>query len=59
MLGVGEASEVVHPGRLAELGGLLPDPWVDGHADQHDDYAAHTISIALQVISGRRLERAG
>jgi hypothetical protein len=50
VLGVGEAIEVVHPGRLAELDGLLPDTWVD-------DHDAHTISISLQIISGRRLER--
>lgn len=58
VLGIGEASEIVHPGRLVELADLLPDPWVDGHPD-HAARAAHTITIALQVISGRRLERAG
>jgi len=52
VLGVGEANEVVHPDRLAELADLLSDPWVD-------DHDAHTISISLQIISGRRLERAG
>jgi nitroimidazol reductase NimA-like FMN-containing flavoprotein (pyridoxamine 5'-phosphate oxidase superfamily) len=50
VLGVGEANEVVHPGRLAELAELLSDPWVD-------DHDGHTISISLQIISGRRLER--
>jgi nitroimidazol reductase NimA-like FMN-containing flavoprotein (pyridoxamine 5'-phosphate oxidase superfamily) len=50
VLGVGEANEIVHPGRLAELAELLSDPWVD-------DHDAHTISIGLQIISGRRLER--
>ena len=49
VLGVGEANEIVHPDRLAELADLS-DPWVD----EHD---AHTISISLQIISGRRLER--
>jgi uncharacterized protein len=50
VLGVGEANEVVHPDRLAELTDLLADPWVD-------DHDAHTISISLQIVSGRRLER--
>ena len=49
VLGVGEANEGVHPDRLAELADLS-DPWVD-------DHDAHTISISLQIISGRRLER--
>ena len=50
VLGVGEATEVVHPDRLAELADLS-DPWVD-------DHDAHTISVSLQIISGRRLQRA-
>jgi uncharacterized protein len=50
VLGVGEANEVVHPDRLAELADLMADPWVD-------DHDAHTISISLQIVSGRRLER--
>ena len=50
VLGVGEANEVVHPDRLAELADLS-DPWVD-------DHDAHTISVSLQIISGRRLQRA-
>jgi len=50
VLGVGEANEVVHPDRLTELTDLLADPWVD-------DHDAHTISISLQIVSGRRLER--
>lgn len=48
VLGVGEAYEVVHPDRLRELAGRQPDPWVD-------DHDAHTISISLQMLSGRRL----
>jgi nitroimidazol reductase NimA-like FMN-containing flavoprotein (pyridoxamine 5'-phosphate oxidase superfamily) len=48
VLGVGEAYEVVHPGRLAELAGRHTDPWVIGHD-------AHTISVSLQIITGRRL----
>jgi hypothetical protein len=51
VLGVGEAYEVHDPGRLAELSGLLPDPWVAGHD-------AHVISIPLQLVSGRRLRPA-
>ena len=50
VLGVGEAHQIVHPDRLAELAQRQPDPWVD-------DHDAHTISISLQIISGRRLER--
>ena len=50
VLGVGEANEVVHPDRLAELADLLVDPWVENHD-------AHTISISLQVLTGRRLQR--
>ena len=51
VLGVGEAHEIVHPDRLADLAQRQPDPWVD-------DHDAHTISISLQMISGRRLARA-
>jgi nitroimidazol reductase NimA-like FMN-containing flavoprotein (pyridoxamine 5'-phosphate oxidase superfamily) len=50
VLGVGEAYEVVQPDRLAELAERQPDPWVD-------DHDAHTISISLQMLSGRRLVR--
>jgi uncharacterized protein len=49
VLGVGEAYEVVHPGRLTKLAQRQPDPWVA-------DHDAHTISITLQIISGRRLD---
>jgi uncharacterized protein len=48
VLGVGEAYEVVDPARLAELADLQPDPWVR----EHD---AHTLSIPLTIITGRRL----
>jgi nitroimidazol reductase NimA-like FMN-containing flavoprotein (pyridoxamine 5'-phosphate oxidase superfamily) len=51
VLGVGEAYEVVDPVRLAELADRLPPPWVPGH-DQH------TISIPLQRLTGRRIDRA-
>jgi uncharacterized protein len=49
VVGVGEAYEVVQPDRLAELAGRQPDPWVA-------DHDAHTISISLQMLSGRRLQ---
>ena len=48
VLGVGEAYEVVSPARLAELADLQPDPWVR----EHD---AHTLSIPLTIVTGRRL----
>ncbi|MFC4944929.1 pyridoxamine 5'-phosphate oxidase family protein [Pseudonocardia sp. GCM10023141] len=48
VLGVGQAYEVVEPARLAELAELQPDPWAP-------DRTAHTISIPLQMLSGRRL----
>ena len=48
VLGVGEAYEVVNPARLAELADLQPDPWVR----EHD---AHTLSIPLTIVTGRRL----
>ena len=51
VLGVGEAYEVVDPARLAELADRTPPPWVPGH-DQH------TISIPLQRLTGRRVDRA-
>lgn len=50
VLGVGEAYEIVHPDRLAELAERQPEPWVD-------DHNAHTISIGLQMLTGRRLVR--
>ena len=50
VLGVGEAYEVVDPARLAELADRLPPPWVPGQG-------AHTISIPLQRLTGRRLGR--
>jgi nitroimidazol reductase NimA-like FMN-containing flavoprotein (pyridoxamine 5'-phosphate oxidase superfamily) len=48
VLGVGKAYEVVDPARLAALAELHTDPWAPGHT-------AHTISIPLQILSGRRL----
>ncbi|WP_200803929.1 pyridoxamine 5'-phosphate oxidase family protein [Pseudonocardia thermophila] len=48
VFGIGEAYEVVDPVRLKELAELDGDPWVRGHD-------AHTISIPLQLLSGRRL----
>jgi hypothetical protein len=51
VLGIGEAYEVVVPGRLAELAMILPGPWVAGRG-------GHVISIPLQVLSGRRLDPA-
>lgn len=52
VLGVGEAYEVVEPGRLAALRGRLPQPWVPGHTD-------HTICVPLQRLTGRRVVAAG
>ncbi len=48
VLGVGQAYEVRDPDRLSELAATLPDPWVPAHD-------AHTISIPLRQLSGRRL----
>jgi nitroimidazol reductase NimA-like FMN-containing flavoprotein (pyridoxamine 5'-phosphate oxidase superfamily) len=48
VLGIGEAYEIVDPARLARLSGQIPRPWIPGHTE-------HTISIPLQVLSGRRL----
>jgi hypothetical protein len=48
VLGIGEAYEVVDPARLATLARDFPDPWVR-------DPDAHTISIPLQVVTGRRI----
>jgi nitroimidazol reductase NimA-like FMN-containing flavoprotein (pyridoxamine 5'-phosphate oxidase superfamily) len=48
VLGVGEAYEVVDPARLAELADLQPDPWVR-------ERDAHTLSIPLTVVTGRRI----
>jgi len=52
VLGVGEAYEVVDPPRLAELADLQPDPWVR----EHD---AHTLSIPLAILTGRRITTGG
>jgi nitroimidazol reductase NimA-like FMN-containing flavoprotein (pyridoxamine 5'-phosphate oxidase superfamily) len=48
VLGIGEAYEIVDPGRLARLAGQIPRPWIPGDAE-------YTVSIPLQVLSGRRL----
>jgi nitroimidazol reductase NimA-like FMN-containing flavoprotein (pyridoxamine 5'-phosphate oxidase superfamily) len=48
VLGIGEAYEVVDPARLAALARDFHDPWVR-------DHDAHTISIPLQVVTGRRI----
>jgi len=48
VLSIGEAYEVVDPARLAAVARDFPDPWVR-------DHDAHTISIPLQVVTGRRI----
>jgi uncharacterized protein len=48
VLGVGEAYEVTAPTRLAELAERLPIPWAPHRT-------AHTISIPLQKLTGRRV----
>lgn len=48
VLGVGQAYEICDPGRLARLRAIMPPSWVRG-AD------LHTISIPVQVLTGRRL----
>ena len=52
VLGVGEAYEVVDPPRLAELADLQPDPWVR-------ERDAHTLSIPLAILTGRRITTDG
>jgi nitroimidazol reductase NimA-like FMN-containing flavoprotein (pyridoxamine 5'-phosphate oxidase superfamily) len=51
VLGVGQAEEVVDPGRLAVLAGRPADPWVP-------PAGAHVLAIPLQRLSGRRLHPA-
>ena len=51
VLGVGEASEIVDPARLADLDGLLPDLW----APFGD---AHVLTVPLQRLTGRYLRPA-
>ena len=46
VLGVGEATEIVDPARLADLDGRLPDPWVPLAE-------AHVLAVPLQKLSGR------
>jgi uncharacterized protein len=48
VLGVGEAYEVLDPARLAELAERMQAPWAAGRM-------AHTISIPMQRLTGRRL----
>jgi len=48
VVGVGEAYEVLAPGRLAELAGRIPRPWAAGRT-------GHVISIPLQQLTGRRV----
>lgn len=50
--GIGQAREVVDPERLAELTRLAPESWA------HED-PAHTLSIPLQRITGRRVVMKG
>jgi uncharacterized protein len=51
VLGVGEAEEIVDPGRLAGLQDRLRDPWVPIEG-------AHVLAIPLQKLTGRRLQPA-
>jgi hypothetical protein len=48
VLGIGQAYEILDPARLDDLAVRAPDPWAPGHD-------AHTISIPLQRLTGRRL----
>ncbi|MEJ3653297.1 pyridoxamine 5'-phosphate oxidase family protein [Actinomycetes bacterium KLBMP 9759] len=48
VVGVGEAYEVLVPGRVAELAERLPEPWAPART-------AHTIAVPLQQLTGRRL----
>ncbi len=48
VLGIGQAYEILDPARLDDLAIRAPDPWAPGHD-------AHTISIPLQRLTGRRL----
>jgi nitroimidazol reductase NimA-like FMN-containing flavoprotein (pyridoxamine 5'-phosphate oxidase superfamily) len=48
VLGIGEAYEILDPARLDDLAVRAPDPWAPGQD-------AHTISIPLQRLTGRRL----
>jgi nitroimidazol reductase NimA-like FMN-containing flavoprotein (pyridoxamine 5'-phosphate oxidase superfamily) len=48
VLGVGQAYEILDPARLHDLTTRAPAPWAPGHD-------AHTISIPLQRLTGRRL----
>jgi len=46
---IGQAYEILDPGRLRELAALQPQLWRSGPTE-------HTIAIHLQLITGRRLE---
>jgi hypothetical protein len=52
VVGIGEAYEIVDPTRLAELAAKLPQSWTTYPG-------AHTVSIPLQVLTGRNLVLAG
>jgi hypothetical protein len=52
VLGVGEASEVTDPERLADLATRMPPPWVPDRLD-------HTVAIPLERLTGRRLGSGG
>ena len=48
VLGVGEAYEVLVPGRLADLAERMPAPWAPNRT-------SHTIAVPLRRLTGRRL----
>lgn len=48
VLGIGQAYEIADARRLAALAGRQPDPWTS-------DHTAHTISVPLHRLTGRRL----
>lgn len=50
VLGIGEAYEVVDPGRLAELAHSGPQSWSPEATD-------HVVCIPMQVLTGRELVR--
>jgi uncharacterized protein len=52
VVGIGEAYEVVDPVRLARFATPLPEPWAPHRG-------AHTLSIPLQLLTGRNLSLTG
>ncbi len=52
VMGVGEAYEIVDPGRLADLAERLPPPWAP-------DRDGHCVGIPLQRLTGRWLRPPG